>query len=152
VRSGRVAGLAVVLLGAFLAHAVATGHGFVYDDHRFVEHNPAIRSLADPARFFTDPGTASAAQGVEPDVWRPLRTLAFALEYAAFGLAPRGWHVVNLLVHLLNAALVYRLLLRLLAPAPAPPSGGGAGAVVAAAAGALLFAVHPVTVETVAWV
>ncbi|MFO0934577.1 MAG: hypothetical protein U1E39_17965 [Planctomycetota bacterium] len=151
-RSGRLAGLAAVLLGAFLAHAVATGHGFVYDDHRFVEHNAAIRSLADPARFFTDPGTASAAQGVEPDVWRPLRTLLYAAQYAAFGLAPRGWHVVGLLVHLLNAALVYRLLLRVLAPAPPGPAGEGAAPVVAAAAGALLFAVHPVTVEAVAWV
>lgn len=151
-RSGRAAGLAVVLLGAFLAHAVCVGHGFVYDDHRFVEHNAALRSLADPARFFTDPGTASAAEGVEPDVWRPLRTLLFAVDHALFGLAPRGWHVVSLLVHLLNAALAYGLLLRCLGPGPADPRGGGAGPVLAAATGALLFAVHPVTVETVAWV
>ncbi len=145
-------GLAVVLLAGFLAHAVCLGHGFVYDDHRFVEQNAAIRSMADPGRFFTDPGTASAAEGVEPDVWRPLRTLLFAVDHALFGLAPRGWHLLSLLVHLLNAALVYRLLLRCFAPSS--PVGGGtdASACVAAAAGASLFAVHPVTVEAVAWV
>jgi len=152
VRSPRGVGLAVVLLTGFLAHAVCLGHGFVYDDHRFVEQNAAIRTLADPGRFFTDPGTASAAQGVEPDVWRPLRTLLFAVDHALFGLAPRGWHVVSLLVHLLNAALAYRLLLRCFAPSPLAPDRTEAGACVAAAAGASLFAVHPATVETVAWV
>lgn len=148
--SVRAATLAAVLLLAVFAHGACADHGFVYDDHRFIVHNPAIRTLAHPERFL-DPATASAASGVEPDVWRPLRTLLFAVDHALFSLSPRGWHVVSLLVHLLNAALVFRLLLRLTAPGASAPVGPSASLPVAAL-GAALFAVHPVTVEAVAWV
>lgn len=152
--SVRAATLAAVLLLAVFAHGACVGHGFVYDDHRFVVHNPAIRTLAHPERFL-DPATASAALGVEPDVWRPLRTLLFAIDYALFSLSPRGWHLVSLLVHLLNAALVFRLFLRLTAPGALPPSAppdAPTAPLAVAAVGAALFAVHPVTVEAVAWI
>ena len=93
----RVLLAALLVAGAaVLAHARGLDGGFVYDDHRFVVRNRAIESVEDPARFFTDPGTASAAQGVEPDVWRPLRTLAFAVDRALFGLAPFGWYRIAL--------------------------------------------------------
>jgi protein O-mannosyl-transferase len=151
--------LAVVVLATGLAHSRGLAGGFVYDDHRFVERNAAIESLRDPLRFFLDPTTASAAQGVEPDVWRPLRTLAFAVDRSLFGLNPKGWHVCNVAIHVVNAALVYLLLLRLLAgtftPTPMEGSGGRRSesrVAAAAAAGALLFSLHPVSVECVAWI
>lgn len=133
--------LLLVLGLAVLAHARGLGGAFVYDDHRFIEQNAAlipVRGLD----YLLDPATASAASGagVSVDIYRPLRTLLFALERAAFGLAPAGWHFVSLLLHAANAWLVLRLLRRLV--------GGEAAAV----AGALVFAVHPVTVECVAWV
>jgi hypothetical protein len=152
VRSPRLVALVVVLAGALLAHGRSLGHGFVYDDHRFIERNAALEHLGDVGRFFTDPTTASAAQGVEPDVWRPLRTLAFAVDRALFGLDPRGWHASSLLLHLVNAALVWLLLRRIFARDPDGRRRSEAAASTAAAAGALLFAVHPVTVECVAWV
>ena len=149
--------VAAVALAAFLAHAGSLAGGFVYDDHRFVEENPAIRTLEDPGRFFTDPSTASAEAGVEPDVYRPLRTLDFALAHAAFGKRPAYWHLMNALLHAANAALVLLLLRRMFdragpgAPGlPAPPAAGRVPA--PAVLGALVFAVHPVTSEAVAWV
>lgn len=152
--------LGLVLL-AFAAHGRSLSAGFVYDDHRFVELNPAIASLADPVSFFTDPATASAAQGVQPDIYRPLRTLHFAVDRAVFGLRPFGWHLASVLLHGLNGALVFLLLLRLLVRAPeVAPAGGAAsrrgdgttGAIVAAALGAALFVAHPATVESTAWI
>ena len=143
--------LVVVVLGAVLAHQRCLSHGFVYDDHRFIVRNEAIATLERPWRFFTDPSTASAAQGVEPDVWRPLRTLDFAVDRALFGLDPRGWHAESLAWHVLNAALVCLLLARVLSRDGTPRGVGAAGAA-AAAGGALAFAVHPSTVESVAWV
>jgi hypothetical protein len=158
VRPVRLA-LAVVVLATGLAHSRGLAGGFVYDDHRFVERNAAIESLRDPQRFFLDPTTASAAQGVEADVWRPLRTLAFAADRALFGLDPRGWHLGNVAIHVVNAALVFLLLLRLFAGSSNSPALAGGSArrpeslvAAAAGAGALLFAIHPVTVESVAWV
>ncbi len=139
-RAALLTGL-VVAAAAFAVHAQTLGAGFVYDDHRFVEENPAIRNV-DPVAFFADPGTASAHSGIEPDVYRPLRTLDYAIDHAVFGVGSAwGWHLENLLWHALAAFLVFRLLRPLVRED-----------LLAAGAGAALFAVHPVTSEAVAWI
>ena len=130
-------GLLLVLLVALAAHAPALGGGWVYDDWRFIVVNDGLEPLGNPVRFL-DPATADP--GRLPDIWRPLRTLEFALSRAAFGLDAGPWHLVSLLLHLANAALVFLLLGRL------------GASVAAAAVGAAVFAVHPAQVEAVAWV
>lgn len=143
----RLAALAVASV-TILVHATSLGGDFVYDDHRFIELNEALRSVPVVAAF-TDPETASHTDGITADIYRPLRTLLFSLQYQVFASErPDGtvdfnlpwWHLISVLLHALNAVLVLRLLMRLLR-----------GAVLPAALGALVFALHPLTSESVAW-
>jgi protein O-mannosyl-transferase len=83
--------------------------------------------------------------------WSPLAWLSFALDYLLGGLEPRVYHATSLALHALNAALVCVVARHLLRPALAPRGGEGAVALGALGA-ALLFAVHPLRAETVAWI
>src|SRR5512138_224970 len=74
--------------------------------------------------------------------WQPLSWMTLGLDYTLWGMNPLGYHLTNVLLHAVNALLVYRLI-AVLVP------GVGARA---AAVGALLFAIHPLRVESVAWV
>lgn len=84
--------------------------------------------------------------------YQPLSWATFGLNYLLGGLEPFGYHLTNLLLHAANAALFYFVTLRLLSvgrTSPAAPENGPMR--VAAVFGALLFAVHPLRVESVAW-
>jgi protein O-mannosyl-transferase len=134
----------IVLIGGFLAALVlywpALSAQFVYDDAWYVVQNPAIRQIT-PLRFFLDPSTAAAPEsGLAGDVYRPVTTLSFALSFHLWKLNPVPYHVLNILLHALNTWLVWMLLRLLLANNAA------------ALLGALVFLMHPVQVETVAWV
>lgn len=80
--------------------------------------------------------------------YHPVMWLSAAADHALWGLDPRGYHLTSLLLHALTAALACRLFARLLA-LTAP--GGGCAAALSAAAAAVLFAVHPLRAEPVAW-
>ena len=82
--------------------------------------------------------------------WIPVTWLTFSLDHALWGMDAFGYHLTNILLHAANAALFYLLALRLLRlGSPASRAGAiGLGAIVAA----LFFAVHPLRVESVAWV
>jgi tetratricopeptide (TPR) repeat protein len=71
--------------------------------------------------------------------WHPITLLFLAVEYQFFGLNPSGYHAVNLLLHLLNVILVFHIVYHL-------SSKAGVGLVAS-----LLFGIHPLHVESVAW-
>lgn len=72
--------------------------------------------------------------------WMPLTWLSFVANYALFGFAPASWHAVNVGLHAISAVLLYVIARRLV--------GSTSGAVVAA----LLWAIHPLRMESVAWI
>jgi tetratricopeptide (TPR) repeat protein len=81
--------------------------------------------------------------------WIPVTWLTFGLDYTLWGMNPFGYHLTNVLLHAVDVALVYLLALRLLRTARAwPERVHHAGAV----ATALFFGLHPLRVESVAWV
>lgn len=85
--------------------------------------------------------------------YQPVTWLSHGIEYRLFGLDPRAFHTTNLLLHAANAVLAYLLFLGLLGRAPALAAArGGDRMRLAAGVGALLFALHPLRVESVAWI
>ena len=131
---GRENVLAILALGLLVAvsYFPATQAGFVWDDEVFTTAEP-IRSVSGLWNIWFSPSDIPS----EGHYW-PIVYTSFWLEHKLWGFAPLGYHVVNILLHLVNTLLLWRLMLRLSVP----------GAWVIAA----IFAVHPLHVESVAWV
>lgn len=117
-----------------LLYLPVIGFEFVnWDDPWYVLENDRITSWS-PANLYRIVS--------EPDVknYAPLTTLSFLIDHTLWGTHPGGYHATNLLLHVANAVLVYFLLWQL------------TGSRFASWLTAMLFAVHPVQLESVAWV
>lgn len=125
-----------------LVYSDSFNNGFIWDDHSFIEENPAIKTLNIESikSFFTNCDTTAASKWLTTDVWRPLTIASFAMDYRFWGLAARFYHVENTIIHIANAVLVYIMVFLIL-------SNG-----FAAFAASLIFAIHPVQTEAVTWV
>ncbi|MFH0985980.1 MAG: tetratricopeptide repeat protein [Candidatus Omnitrophota bacterium] len=115
---------------ALLVYLPALRAGFIWDDDAYVTANTALRSLRGLWEIWVQPGRL--------DQYYPLTYSSFWTEYHLWGLHPLGYHVTNVLLHALNSLLVWRVLERL--------------KVRGAWFAGLLFLVHPVMVESVAWI
>src|SRR4030095_1705332 len=123
-------GLAIIMGLTILIYLPVFNAGFAYDDVNYIQKNPLIRSI-DLNRIFTENVMGN---------YHPLTMLIFSIEYQFFGLDATGYHVVNLLLHLANILLVFYFIL-LLCNKPW-----------VALVAALLFGIHPLHVESVAWI
>lgn len=122
-------GVALLVL-TLVAYLPALDNGFIWDDDDYVTANPTLRTLDGLRRIWLEPGAVPQ--------YYPLTFTSLWIDYHLGGLNPFGYHLVNVLLHALNSLLAWRVLRRLAVP----------GAWWAAA----LFAVHPVHVESVAWI
>jgi len=127
---GRGAARVALLLGlTVLAYVPVLSSGFIWDDDSLLTQNVLIKSAAGLGRlwFTTQPS----------DYW-PVTGTSFWLEWRLWGMKASDYHATNLGLHLATVLLLWTVLRRLRLP----------GAFLAA----LLFAVHPVNVESVAWI
>src|SRR6266516_4577150 len=139
-RAGRDAA-AVVAITA-LAFLPALRNGFVeFDDQQNILENPMFRGLG-PGRIGWMFTTFHMGH------WQPLSWVSLGLDYTLWGLDPLGYHLTNLVLHLTSAAVLFLLARRLLSRTGIPSPGVDAGAAI----GALLWAVHPLRVESVVWI
>lgn len=125
-----IAGTLAIILLTLIAYVPAMRAGYVWDDNDYLTENP----------YITDPGGLAKIwfSTDQPSQYFPLVYTTFRIEHAVWGMNPVGYHTVNVLLHIANALLIWLILRRL----------SIRGAWLAAA----IFALHPVQVESVAWV
>ncbi|HWR97163.1 MAG TPA: tetratricopeptide repeat protein [Candidatus Methanoperedens sp.] len=128
-RSPLLAAALLVLL-VLVAYLPATQGGWIWDDDFYVTKNEHLDSAAGLGRIWLD-------RRATPQYY-PLVFTTFWVEKRLWGLAPLGYHLDNVLLHAANAVLAWLILRRLGLPA--------------AWLAAAVFALHPVHVESVAWV
>ena len=128
--------LPLALVATTLAvYAQTLGFAFIaFDDDRYILRNPAIQDglTLESARWALTTGYEGA--------WQPLTWMSFMLDFEFFGLDPAGYHATNVLLHVLNTLLVYGIFFFLTRRA------------LPCAAVAALFGLHPLHVESVAWI
>jgi Flp pilus assembly protein TadD len=129
----------------FLAFLPALENHFVnFDDYDLLVYNRAYRGL-DPANLTWIFGAFHMGH------YMPLTWVSYGLDYVVWGMDPFGYHLTNLIIHAANAALFFLIGVRLLAVAMPALRTELLGLRLAALTAALLFALHPLRVESVAW-
>jgi len=137
--------LALMLICAisFITYANTLYNEFVFDDVKMIRDNTAIRSPRAAAEILRDMFVYKPLKGrqgtlIDPG-YRPVRFLSYVVDYQLSGLSPVGYHISNIIYHTLTSFLLFLVLQRLI------------GNYLASVAGALIFALHPVNTESVAY-
>ncbi|MGH7369800.1 MAG: tetratricopeptide repeat protein [Candidatus Methylomirabilaceae bacterium] len=125
----------------FIAYANSLGNGFVFDDNLVISHARQLSNFRAIAASLDRTSRPAGSLSTDQQIFhRPIRTIVMAIEYHFFGENPAGYRVVSNLFHTVNGVLVL-ILLRALGAGPWPPI-----------LAAVLFVLHPVQTESVAYV
>ncbi len=123
------AGTLLIIAAVFIAYSPALNGGFVLDDDTLVTENKLIKAADGLYRIWSS--------NESMDFW-PVTNTSFWLEWRLWKMHPAGYHVTNLILHVAESLMVWLILRKLSIP----------GAFLAA----LIFALHPVNVESAAWI
>ena len=124
-----IAKVAAIILAGVLPYLPALRGGFVWDDEPLITANPLMRTPSGLAEIWSGSRTAD---------YFPVTNTVFWIEHHLFGDNATGYHALNILLQAANALLLWRVLRRLQIP----------GAFLAG----LIFAIHPINAESVAWI
>jgi protein O-mannosyl-transferase len=124
-----LAGIAIIGLAAFFAYLPSINGGFVLDDTLFVTGNNFDQTADSLSKIWCT---------TESEEYYPVSYSTFWIERRLWGMNPTGYHVTNLILHITETLLIWVILRKMSIP----------GALLAA----MLFAIHPVNVESVAWI
>jgi len=134
-RHSRWVAVVLLILATTIAYFPVKDSDFIaLDDDVYVTDNPWIQ------QGLNQQSISWAMTSFREGVWNPMTWISFMLDYQLFGLNPAGYHLTNLLLHLSSAAILLGVLFRM------------TGAFWPSFMVAALFALHPLNVESVAWV
>ena len=139
--------LPVVL--TFVAYLPSLGNEFVWDDVHSIKDNPNLQG-------FSSENFRWILTSFLDGNWMPLTRFTFALDYLWGGAGPKAYHFTNMILHCLNTALVYFLVLKLFRICPDSDKEGDPERELrirkgSALLSAIFFGLHPTRVESVAW-
>ncbi len=132
--------LAIIAVVSFVTYSNTLTGEFIWDDRELILDNYYVKNWENlPTIFSSDFFFTSSKEG-KIGYYRPLITLTYMINYSLFKINPLGYHLTNIIFHLLNGVLVYLLAVHLLKSMRVPLLA------------ALLFAIHPVHTESVSWI
>jgi Flp pilus assembly protein TadD len=137
---------AVIVCATLAAYANSFSVPFIFDDWSAIVHNPTIRHLLPLSDVLSPPRTSGMTVN-----GRPLLNFSLALNYAAGGLEVRGYHAVNLAIHVLAGLALFGIVRRSLLQ-PRLRERFGAASLPVALCAALLWTLHPLQTEAVTYV
>ncbi len=142
----------LIAAATFLVYLRTLRNGFVsWDDDRYIYKNPHIHQFSLAFLKWAFFGFHKAAVSN----WLPLTMILYAIDHAIWGPSPVGYHLATIILHSVDTFLVVLLAVRLIEAAEtaggSPSFLANKGKFIAAAATGLLFGLHPVHVESVAW-
>jgi len=128
--------LSTAIFCTLLLYARTLHFDFVYDDWPQIVHNPHLQSVAYIPQYFTNDLWSHQGQS---SYYRPIFLLWLFFNHSLFGVSPAGWHATSLGLEILAIFLLFIAGTNL---SGNPVTGGAA---------ALIFAIHPVNIESIAW-
>lgn len=125
---------AVLFAAVVRTYLPATEHGYVFDDHQYIVENVRIHT------GLTAPGVRWAFTTTHASNWHPLAWISHMLDVTLYGPKPAGHRLTSVLIHSLSTVLLFLALVRM------------TGSLWRSAFVAALFGLHPLRVESVAWI
>jgi protein O-mannosyl-transferase len=124
-----------LMVATICIYSQVQDHEFInYDDNVYVTGRSLVQS------GFTDESIIRAFTSVHFGAWLPITSLSYMLDHELYGLNPKGYLLTNLFFHVANSLLLFLALIRM------------TGAIWQSAFVAAMFALHPLNVESVAWI
>jgi Flp pilus assembly protein TadD len=132
--------MVLIVAAAFVVYGVTLTYPFVWDDGFLIIENRYLSDWSEIGENLSGDFFRKTRDAVRIGYWRPVITISYMIDRAIFDDRPWGFHLANVIMHALASCLVFGVARRLRLPETA------------ALGAALLFAVHPVHVESVAWI
>lgn len=139
----------ILVVAAFAVYANSLSNDFVFDDESVVLGDPSIAKISNIPKYFTG---EEGFHKVIGRYYRPLVSASYALDYVFYGLKPFGFHLTNVIIHIINCLLFLKFLNLIFRRRSHEFTKANSEFVFLIFLSAVIFAVHPIHTEAVSWV